>query len=309
MAFTTAGLTGGGSTAHYSFRYDDSLRQTAANPTGPEPARTNAVIASAEADFALMSGWFGRIALDVTLPAPVNVTPNGGGASWSTTGSSLTVTINPGGGDATLVRYLLVSEMVEQFMRAQGHGWFGQGTEGSMGEGLSRFLAAQFLAIGGLGTVPAGFANSDLWLNSARADFVNNIKGADDGPDEVTGCSLLFIYYLFSQLGFSVDSIVAGAAPTLAGVYTSLTADTVDPFPDFKEVLDAKFPPGSVAAIGGADPDNPFPLPSRRTLSTFKFIRSLPPAQKTGNIRQLVAGHGQATLRSTVNTKRRLALD
>jgi hypothetical protein len=44
------------------------------------------------------------------------------------------------------VRYLLVSEMTEQFMRAQGLGWYGQNTEGSQGEGLSRFLAAQFLA-------------------------------------------------------------------------------------------------------------------------------------------------------------------
>jgi hypothetical protein len=54
MAFTTAGLTSGGNTTHYHLQYDDSLRRGAANPSGPEPDRTNAVIASAEADFTVI---------------------------------------------------------------------------------------------------------------------------------------------------------------------------------------------------------------------------------------------------------------
>jgi hypothetical protein len=170
-----------------------------------------------------MSGWFGGTALDVNFRIPVNVTQNGGGASWSTSGRNLTVTINPASDTATLVRYLLVAEMVEQFMRAQGRGWFGQNTEGSQGEGLSRFLGAQFLAVNGLGAPPAGFANSNSWLSTSRADFVNNINRTDDGPDAITGCSLLFIYYLFFQLGFSINAIVAAGANTLGGVYRNLT--------------------------------------------------------------------------------------
>jgi hypothetical protein len=205
MAFITAGLTQNaqgkeGVTAHYAFSYDVTLQKTAANPGGLEPARTNQVIAACEADFNLMSGWFGNIALDIGFTIPVNVTQNGGGASWNLSNRNLTVTINPANGNASLVRYLLVSEMVEQFMRAQGLGWFGQGTEGSQGEGLSRFLAAQFLAVNGLGGIPAGFANSNKWLSSTRDDFVNNIRGTDDGPDEVTGCSLLFIYQQFPEV-------------------------------------------------------------------------------------------------------------
>jgi hypothetical protein len=46
MVFIATGLTNGGITTHYAFSYDDSLQQTAANPTGPEPARTNALIAA-----------------------------------------------------------------------------------------------------------------------------------------------------------------------------------------------------------------------------------------------------------------------
>jgi hypothetical protein len=257
MTLTSTGLTNGGDTAHYRFKYDDSLSPPI-NPGGPEPARTNAVIAGCENDFNLMSGWFGNIALDVNFRITVNITQNTGGASWSLSSGNLTVTINSGTGAANFVRYLLVSEMVEQFMRAQGLGWYGSGTEGSEGEGLSRFLAAQFLAINGLGNPPNNFANSNLWLNSVRADFVNNINLTDDGPDAVTGCSLLFIYYLFSQLGFNINTIVAAGAPTLGGVYRNLTGDNSDPFPFFKQLVDTAFP--GTATITTGNLDNPFPL-------------------------------------------------
>ncbi len=258
MAFITTGLTNGGVTTHYRFQYDDSLQRTAANPGGIEPARTNQVIAACEGDFNLMSGWFAGTVLDVSFTIPVNVTQNGGGASWSTSGSNLTVTINPASGDAALVRYLLIAEMVEQFERSQGLGWYGTNTEGSEGEGLSRFLAFQFLTVNGLGATPAGFGNSNAWLSSERADFINNISGGDDGPDKITGCSLLFIFYLFSQLGFTVNQIVAAGANTLGGVYRNLTGDTADPFPFFKQLVDTAFP--GTATITTGNLDNPFPL-------------------------------------------------
>jgi len=257
MALTSNGLTNSGVTTHYKFQYDDSL-SAPINPGGPEPARTNAVIAACENDFNLMSGWFGNIALDVNFTIAVNVTQNSGGASWSLSGGNLIVTINPANGVASFVRYLLVAEMVEQFMRAQGLNWYGSGTEGSEGEGLSRFLGAQFLAINGFGNPPPAFANSNAWLSSSRADFVNNINTTDDGPDATTGCSLLFIWYLFSQLGFSINAIVAAGASTLGAVYRNLTGDTADPFPFFKQLLDTAFPGTSTITTGNLD--NPFPL-------------------------------------------------
>ena len=261
MAQITTGLTNGGLTTHYAFTYEDSLRQTATNPTGPEPARTNAVIAAAEADFTQMTGWFGGTALDVSFPAAVNVKNAGGGAAWATSGGSLTVTIKPTTtGTATDVRYLLVAEMTEQFMRAHGLGWYGDNTEGSEGEGLSRFLARQFLDTNGLGAPPAGFGNSNAWLSSSRDDWVNNVKGKDDGPDEVTGCTLLFIWYLFSQLGFTIEEIVAGGADNLGQVYRNLTGDTGDPFPFFKRLMDTAFPGTSTISTGSSNIDNPFPL-------------------------------------------------
>ena len=95
MAQITTGLIGN-PTAHYSFSYDSSLRRTVFNPTGPEPARTNALIRACEADFNWMSGLFGNPALDYNIPCTVQVTQNSGGARWSLSGGNLTVTLNPG---------------------------------------------------------------------------------------------------------------------------------------------------------------------------------------------------------------------
>jgi len=77
--------------------HDDSLSASPTNPTGPESARTNAMIAECENDFNLMSGWFGNISLTVTTPISVNAQPipptRNEGASWvNPTGSPLTLT-------------------------------------------------------------------------------------------------------------------------------------------------------------------------------------------------------------------------
>jgi hypothetical protein len=249
MALTTAGLTNGGVTTHYKIQYDDSL--SAAD--GKD--RANALIAVCEADYNLMSGWFGGIALTVGTPVTVNISPGGyASASWGPP-----ITLTPGNGSSlTIVRYLLVSEVTEMFMLAQGKGWFGSGNEGSAGEGLSRFLAGQFLIANGLGVTEPGFALANSWMTSPRADYVNNIDVLDHGIDAKTGCAILFIYYLHVQLGFSINSIIAAAASELAGVYKNLTGDSTDPFPNFKKLLDDTYP--GTTSIPGANPDNPFPI-------------------------------------------------
>ena len=56
-----------------------------------------------------------------------------------------------------------------------------------------------------------------------------------------------------------------GPGPTLAGVYRNLTGDAADPFPAFKQMLDAAFPrtartaTRSPSVIPGPNPDNPYP--------------------------------------------------
>src|SRR5579863_7013127 len=99
MAYITTGLTNGGVTTHYSFSYDDSLQQSATNPNGPEPARTNAIIAACEADYNLLSGWFGGT-VDVT-GVKVQVTTLNDGAHWGGSGTDSTVQLKPGGSSYT----------------------------------------------------------------------------------------------------------------------------------------------------------------------------------------------------------------
>jgi hypothetical protein len=280
MAQITTGLTKNaagqeGVSAHYKFSYDDSFAKSPSNPTGSEPARTNAVIAACETDYNLMSGWFGGgvsvtgLSVQVATQAGNTCGPGGtagsNGACWNGGSSSSTVQLIAQGlsysNNPAYLRYLLISEVTELFMLAQNIGWFQGGNEGSKGESLSRFLGSQFLAQNGfLGLgIDANFAVANLWLNSPRLDFVNNDPD-DNGYDATNGCTTLFIYYLFHQLGFTINQIVAAGASTLAGVYKNLTGDAGDPFPFFKRLLDLQFPSQSNSALPGPNFDDPWPI-------------------------------------------------
>jgi Carboxypeptidase regulatory-like domain len=137
-------------------------------------------------------------------------------------------------------------------------GWFGGPNEGSQGEGLSRFLGAQLLALNGFGDPPERYRDSFKWLaTSDRMDFVNKTDPRDADQDPKTSCALLFIYYLFSQFGFGVNEIVAAGASPLSAVHKKLSGDPNDPFPLFKKLVDKIFP--DPTAITSGTKDNPFP--------------------------------------------------
>lgn len=272
MAFITTGLTGGGKTTHYQIEYDDTLDATVGKTVG------NALVANCENDFNLMTGWFGGIGSPWSGQMVVqiqsgNTSTGGTGASWPNLGGPITLipglaAHNAGASvDSWFVRYLLVSEVVEMFMSTQGKGWYGGtwtsgGNEGSAGEGLSRFLGAQFLLLNGQGLGDlGGYDIAWTWLKSAtRDDYVNHVDGKKNGFVPECGCAVLFIYYLFTQLGFTIDQIVGAGADQLAGVYANLTGDTSDPFPYFKQLLDIAFPGTSTITSGNLD--NPYPLGS-----------------------------------------------
>jgi hypothetical protein len=297
----TTGLTGGGTTTHYQFYYDPVL----AGPGGPEPARTNQVIAACETtDFAWLQAQFAGVTITQTLPIPTYVTAvNNKSGSWSAGwGPPLTLNPNQGAGSA-FVRCLMIAEVSEMLMLSQHKGWGfseGFGNEESCGEGLSLFLTTQFQIANGLtgiGLVNNGAPN--VWLNSSlptsnpnstefynqpptppgydygqRFDYVNSIVGwPGNGP--ATGCSILFIYYLYHQLGFPIPAIIAAApgldssgnpigGACLRGVYRNLTTDTSDPFPYFASLLAAAYPPNQVSSIPGSSPgpnsDDPWPI-------------------------------------------------
>jgi hypothetical protein len=175
--------------------------------------------------------------------------------------------LNPTGfgpaGQTVFLRYLFVSGMTEMFMASKQNGWFENTSlfsgadEGSKGEGLSRFLAAQFLLANGLGKIaPPAFTLASQWLNSSRPDFVNN-NPDDHNPDATNGCTTLFLWYLCDQLGFDPRSIVAAGSDTLAGVYRNLTGRS-DAFGAFSGLLNSHFPSGFTYNPAG---DSIFPVP------------------------------------------------
>jgi hypothetical protein len=309
MALTKARLNNGGRTAHYQFQYDDSLSGSG----GLEPARTNAVIGACEGDFDLMSDWFGNISLGVNFPIPVSVnpspsgSPNSYGAQWSKKGRNVTLAINQGTKPQEFVRSLMVAEVTEMFMDAQNIGWYGNGNEGTNGEGLSRFLRGQFyININSFGSDLTD-SKSNLWLDSIRADYVNNPNPNDNGPDPLTGCATLFIWYLSDQLGFNIRSIVAAGTSTLGDVYKNLTGDPNDPFPLFQEIVFSAFPTSPKnATITTGNLDNPFPLASAGILSTLKYLRNDAPDTKFA--RQLSALKNGGRLRPVLNSDRQASL-
>jgi hypothetical protein len=257
MSLTNAGLPNGGATSNYKFQYDTS----AGGAGGPELARLTQVMSKCDADFQLMQGWFAGGTFPFAAPMEADVTGvDDGSGSWGPP-----VKLNSVSGDAGYLRMLLIAEVTEMFMKSQASalgtsGWF-PGNEGSLGEGLSRFLAEQFLIESGLGLgeFPSWGWTANAWLTSPdQPDWVNKVDPTGDHVGIEIGCSILSIYYLYSQLKFTIPQIVGAAASDLAGVYTNLTQDAGDPFPFFQRLLQAYPGPGGITT--GTNLDDPFPV-------------------------------------------------
>ncbi len=249
MSLTTAGLVdegqGQGVTAHYAISYDTSFLVP---PSSNAPVAN--FLANVEKDFAQIQTWFEGVSFPFSTPIPVQVLPGGAasnGGSWPTGVNPPTVSLVPVQYySAVSLRYLLVSEVTEMFMEGQNLGWFVPGgNEGSMGEGLSRFLGEQMLITNGFGTVPpTPSVIVPGWLNGARADYVDHDPD-DNQPDQVTGCTLCFIWYLHSQLDHHIQTIIKAASFTnLSYVYQNLgngPANTA--WSTFIDLVDKHYPP------------------------------------------------------------------
>jgi hypothetical protein len=102
-----------------------------------------------------------------------------------------------------------------------------------------------------------GYTTAAAWLNTPdRPDWVKNNNPTDQ--DSVSnGCSVLFLNYLNTQLGYGWDQIVKGGAATLGQTYANLTGNP-DGWTPFRQQLDNAFPLGSPSGVTN---DNPYPLP------------------------------------------------
>ena len=236
-------------------------------------ARTLALLVGFESDYATLSNWFGVAVGEgfgannrvfVTLNKTIRGASNNG---YNSSNPQITANVN-GNNDSVLS--LFVAEMSEVLMSYKGK-W---GETDSGGEGLSRVCSDLLHP----NSAPAG-GNVNAWLASDptqdltsavadtefRKDWVNeNFKGGPlkagnsvpgDQDSYSFGCSILFIFYLKDQLGFSMPQIIQNGGATLAETYRNLTGKNDDPFWDFKSLLSDNFPLGVKS-----NTDNPFPL-------------------------------------------------
>jgi hypothetical protein len=134
------------------------------------------------------------------------------------------------------------------FGAAQNKGWE---CGNSAGTGLKRVLAAELYP-----KESAPFVTAAMWLDSpGRRDYVSVNDPTDMNPVS-TGCAVLFLNYLHTQLKLPWEKIVQAGGSTLGQTYANLGLGN-DGFSKFKRLIDAHFPVGKPS---GLTTDNPFPL-------------------------------------------------
>ncbi|MFI5273537.1 MAG: phospholipase D-like domain-containing protein [Ktedonobacterales bacterium] len=238
-----------GQTAHFIVYTDGSANGTSA---------AQAVLRTAEADFAAVQGWFGGIGLPqghdgddqttprTALPVQVLMDAQAGGA-YHFGCDATDLYIEPNAQEAS---GLMVAELVEVFEAASNNGWqCGQ----TNGEALSRALAVERNA----SLTPLIGETAQGWWASGHADYVND-NSANDTNQDANGCGTLFLYYLHSQLGHSWEQITTTGGATLGECYAKLTGKTgAEGFTDFVDHLAALAQGGQLPLPANA---NPFPI-------------------------------------------------
>lgn len=260
MALKSVGLTdvgfGPGLTTNFQVEYDDSLGNVA-----NLKANANALLAVIENEFTVTTGWFatpgGKFGTGNRQVVRLNK-PDGSGANNTGYGNPINLDAQSGNGNAAnaagIVGMVFMNEWVEILMSLSGGKW---NAGDSMGEGLSQYC--------GIVRFQAGHYNyynswTQQWMNTVpRQDWVTQTEGTD-GNAVSFGCALGFLYYLNTQLNFTINQIIAAGASTLTAVYKTLTGDTGNPYPFFSGLLEHVYPAAATTNLPGPISDNPFPL-------------------------------------------------
>jgi hypothetical protein len=253
MALSTAGLTNNGLTTNFKIQYEDTLPNQAT-----VKANANALIAIVENEFTVTTGWFntpsGKFGTGNRQVVNLNIGAGGGGNNGGY-GSAVNIdSIGAGPNPLESVKMVFMNEWVEILMSLTGGKW---NAGDSNGEGLSQYAGIVRFQTGHYSYYGSWV---DQWLNKQpRQDWVNNTEGTD-GNAISFGCSLAFIFYLNTELGFSINQIIAAGASNLTAICKSLTGDNGDPYPFFANLLEHVYPSSGPANIPGPVSDNPFPL-------------------------------------------------
>jgi hypothetical protein len=212
------------------------------------------VLKSCERDYESLAGFFGQskvLQFNIII-APLSQALDGKGGAYhhhcGATDLYCDVQITPEI-NADVTSALLVAQAAEVFEAEQGGGWR---CGSSNGEGLSRVLASELYPSV---LEERGYATAPIWLNSNRPNFVRRTHPTDMNPVAI-GCSVLFLNYLHSQLGYGWNKICQAAGPNLSDTFHKLTGKTA-PFLEFSKQLEKKFPKGKPVSL---NTDNPYPI-------------------------------------------------
>jgi hypothetical protein len=215
-----------------------------------------------ENDFWQLTEWFGgNNAFGPSNRVTVNLTYQGGSGSDNAgyrSDGSTALNLN-GAPNASpvddVIRMHFVAEFSEVLMSYNNqHGPATWDRGKSHGEGLSQFCAYMMAPAGYKAFYGPQFEN--IWLKSTHPDWVSNTEGTDTNPLSFA-CALLFLFYLHSQKGFDVPTIIRNGGSNLAETYTKLTG-RADAFVPFDTLISAFFPFSERTAV--LDVVNPFPL-------------------------------------------------
>lgn len=256
-----------GTTTHFVVRYDQAIGSGA-------QTRAQAIVDTCERDLAKLAlympysqGGGGdpyiddhRIAVEV-----VDLVKNRGGANNDSSGGTVhsffTIrvgAINSSGGPITddFARFLFVAELAEVLMIA--YDWV---PNDSRGEALSRVMAEELYPSRGYAEGGAPWVTG--WLATNPRDF--GFLGTPEPTDLNSlsyGIGILYINYLRSQLGFSLESICQAGGTQLVDAYRQLTGQPgADGVSDFRDLLERFYPSGAPFTILT---NNPFPLSESR---------------------------------------------
>jgi hypothetical protein len=217
-----------GNSAHFVYKWDDTVNGSQQRAVALQ-ATCEGDLAELESLFQEFHGFDGNpVTVIAGNPGPGALASNNRFHSDGTTAITVTAWsgVNPAATADAGARLEFIAEMSEVMMglRNTRRGSTSWDPGGSNGEGLSQFLAELFYR-------PA-YYDSQLqhgpdrikgWLNgSGRPDWVTKTD-PHDGNSVTYGCDFLFLHFLHTQKGYSVQDIITKGADKLEATYTALT--------------------------------------------------------------------------------------
>ena len=248
-----------GQTTNFIVQYENTLPNQA-----NVIANANALLPVLETEFAVTTVWFntpgGKFGAGQQQVVNLNLqdtSTSGGtnlpGANNSGYGRAINLdaqNLFTGATAAERVKNVFMAEWSEILMSLTNNWHAGD----SSGEALSQYCSIIRFPAGHYSYYGSWVNN---WLKTSRPDWVTKTEPTDKNPVSF-GCALAFIFYLNTQLGFTINQIIAAGSANLAQAYTALTGDHANPFPLFHDQLGIIYP--GAATIIRPNLDNPYPI-------------------------------------------------